>query len=128
MKYLQAFGVWALIIPIAILNGGFRENVLVKLGSIANPISGIILSACILAIAYALIPRIANCRKKDYILFGIMWFLLTNLFDLSMFLKAGQGFTEYLKTYDIASGNFWALVTLTTLVSPFAAAKIKHKF
>lgn len=127
MKYLQAFGVWALIIPIAILNGGFRENVLVKLGSIANPISGIILSACIFAIAYAFIPRIANCRKKDYIWFGIMWFLLTNLFDLSMYLKAGQGFAEYFKAYDVASGNFWALVTLTTLVSPFAVAKIKHK-
>lgn len=126
-KYLLAFLIWIAIIPVAILNGGFRENVLVKLGSIANPISGIILSACIFAIAYALIPRIANCRKKDYIAFGIMWFLLTNLFDLSMFLKAGQGFAEYLKAYDVASGNFWALVTLTTLVSPFAAAKIKNK-
>lgn len=127
MKYLQVIGIWALIIPVAILNGGFRENVLVELGSLANPISGIMLSACIFAIAYFLIPKIKNCKKLDYILFGVIWFLLTNLFDLSMFIKAGQGIVEYMKTYDITSGNFWVLVTLTTLVSPFAVAKIKHR-
>ncbi|MCQ2287347.1 MAG: hypothetical protein MJZ76_10835, partial [Bacteroidales bacterium] len=74
MKYLQVIGIWALIIPIAILNGGFRENVLVKLGSLANPISGIMLSVCIFAIAYFLIPEIKNCKKLDYILFGVIWF------------------------------------------------------
>ena len=46
-RYLQAIGVWVCIIPIAILNGGLRENVLVKLGQIAQPLSGIILSICI---------------------------------------------------------------------------------
>ena len=38
-----------MIIPIAILNGGFREYVLVKLGIMARPLSGIILSICIFA-------------------------------------------------------------------------------
>lgn len=126
MKYLKAIGIWILIIPIAILNGGFRENVLVKLGDIANPISGIILSVCIFVIAYFLIPKIRNCKKIDYILFGIIWFLLTNLFDLSMFIKSGEGFAGLVKAYDITSGNFWSLVTLTTLISPFLVAKIKR--
>lgn len=43
-KYTIAFLIWVMIIPIAILNGGFREYVLVKLGLLALPLSGIILS------------------------------------------------------------------------------------
>lgn len=31
-KYAQALGIWCLIIPLAILNGGLLEMVLVKLG------------------------------------------------------------------------------------------------
>lgn len=33
-KYVIAFLIWVIIIPIAILNGGFREYVLVKLGGL----------------------------------------------------------------------------------------------
>ena len=43
-KYIQATGIWFLIIPLAIINGGLRENILIKLGDIALPLSGIILS------------------------------------------------------------------------------------
>ena len=60
-KYVQAIGIWFLMIPLAIINGGLRENVLIKLGNIALPLSGIILSICIFVVAYLLIPKIKNC-------------------------------------------------------------------
>lgn len=85
--YAYAFLIWVMIIPIAILNGGFREYVLVELGVLAHPLSGIILSVCIFIVAYLLVPKIKNCVKRDYIFFGVMWFILTNLFDLSDTLK-----------------------------------------
>ena len=71
-KYVYAFLIWVMIIPIAILNGGLREYVLVKLGNLALPLSGIILSLCIFVVAYLLVPKIKNCTKKDYIIFGVM--------------------------------------------------------
>ena len=77
-KYVFAFLIWVMIIPIAILNGGFREYVLVNLGVLARPLSGIILSVCIFIVAYLLVPKIKNCVKRDYIIFGILWFILTN--------------------------------------------------
>ena len=43
-KYIMAVFIWIMIIPIAILNGGFREYVLIRLGAFARPLSGIILS------------------------------------------------------------------------------------
>ena len=124
-KYLQSIGIWLLIIPLAILNGGLRENVLVKLGDIALPLSGIILSVCIFVVAIILIPKIKNCEQKDYIIFGVIWFVLTNLFDLSMYLSDGGNFNDLLNSYNFLNGNLWIVVVLTTLLSPIIVSKIK---
>lgn len=126
-KYIQAIGIWLLIIPLAILNGGLRENVLNKLGSISLPLSGIILSICIFIIAYWLIPKIKNCTSKDYIIFGVIWFLLTNLFDLFMYISEGGGIKELLYSYNFLNGNLWILVVITALVSPLVVSKIKRR-
>lgn len=125
-RYLQAVAIWIIIIPIAILNGALRESVLIKLGAIALPLSGIILSLCIFAVAYFLIPKIPNCDKKEYIAFGIIWFVLTNLFDLSMILIEGGNFLDLLEAYNFLDGNLWVIVVLTTLLSPIIVAKIKN--
>ena len=126
-KYVYAFLIWVMIIPIAILNGGFREYVLVKLGGLARPLSGIILSVCIFIVAYLLVPKIKNCVKRDYIIFGVMWFILTNLFDLSAYIKSGEGFAGLLQSYNIFTGNTWLLVVLTALFAPTIVIKIKEK-
>lgn len=125
-KYAYAFLIWVMIIPIAILNGGFREYVLVKLGCLARPLSGIILSVCIFIVAYLLVPKIKDCVKKDYIFFGVMWFILTNLFDLSAYIKEGEGFAGLLQSYNIFTGNTWLLVVLTALFAPTIVIKIKE--
>ena len=126
-KYVFAFLIWVMIIPIAIINGGFREHVLVKLGGLALPLSGIILSICIFIVAYLLVPKIKNCVKRDYIFFGVMWFVLTNLFDLSAYIKEGEGFAGLLQSYNIFTGNTWLLVVLTALFAPMIVMKIKEK-
>ena len=125
-KYVFAFLIWVMIIPIAIINGGFREYVLVKLGGLALPLSGIILSICIFIVAYLLVPKIKNCVKRDYIFFGVMWFVLTNLFDLSAYIKEGEGFAGLLQSYNIFTGNTWLLIVLTALFAPMIVMKIKE--
>ena len=126
-KYMQAIGIWFFIIPLAILNGGFRENILVKLGDIALPLSGIILSICIFVVAYLFIPKIKNCKSNDYIIFGMIWFVLTNLFDLTIYISEGGGMKDLINSYNFLNGNLWILVVITTLVSPVIVAKIKRK-
>lgn len=124
-KYIMAVLIWIMIIPIAILNGGFREYVLVRLGVFARPLSGIILSICIFVVAYFLVPRINMCAKRDYMIFGVMWFVLTNLFDLVMYIKDGGGFVDLLQSYNILTGNTWLLVVLTALFAPAAVMRIR---
>ena len=126
-KYVLAAGIWLLILPLAILNGGLREAVLNKLGSIGLPLSGIILSLCIFGVAYLLIPKLDGCRPWDYLIFGIMWFILTNLFDLSMILTEGGGFGDLLGSYNFFTGNLWILVVLSALLSPVLAAVLRKK-
>lgn len=126
-KYVMAILIWIMIIPIAILNGGFREYVLVKLGVLARPLSGIILSICIFVVAYFLVPKIKNCVKRDYIIFGGLWFVLTNLFDLVAYIKDGGGFADLLQSYNIFTGNTWMLVVLTALFAPAAVMRIREK-
>lgn len=122
-KYMQAVFIWVLIIPLAILNGGLRETVLNKLGKAALPLSGILLSAMIFGVALLLIPKIKNCQRKDYFIFGGIWFVLTNLFELIMFVKEGGGFADLLKSYYFFTGNLWVLVVLITLFAPVAVIK-----
>ena len=124
-KYVMAVLIWIMIIPIAILNGGFREYVLVHLGILARPLSGIILSICIFVVAYFLVSKIKYCTKRDYMIFGVIWFVLTNLFDLSMYIMDGEGFVDLLKSYNILTGNTWFLVVLTSLFAPITVMKIR---
>lgn len=94
-KYVIAFLIWITIIPIAILNGALREHVLVNLGKLALPLSGIILSVCIFIVAYLLIPKIKNCVKRDYILFGVIWFVLT----IYLICRCISGWAKELQAY-----------------------------
>ena len=124
-KYLSAVLIWIMIIPIAILNGGFREYVLAELGTLALPLSGIILSICIFGIAYCFVPKIKNSSKKDYFIFGVIWFVLTNLFDLISYIMDGGGIADLLRSNNILTGNMWILVVLSALFSPAMVMKIR---
>ena len=124
-KYMFAFLIWVMIIPIAILNGGFREYVLVKLGGLALPLSGIILSICVFVVAFLLIPKINKCTKVDYLVFGLIWFILTNTFDLLMYISQGGGFFDLLNAYNFLTGNLWIVVVLSTMFAPIIVAKTK---
>ena len=75
--------------------------------------------------AFLLISTIKNCKKKDYLFFGLIWFVLTNLFDLSMYISEGGGFSDLLNSYNFMSRNLWILVVITTFVSPIVVAKLK---
>lgn len=76
---------------------------------------------------YYCISACKDCAKRDYILFGVMWFVLTNLFDLSSYIKSGAGFAGLLQSYNIFTDNTWLLVVLSALLSPMLVMKMKEK-
>ena len=127
-KYLKAFGIWFLITPLAILNGGIRDYITEPLlGNIALPLSGIILSIMIFIVAYFLIPKIGKCKPIEYIYIGIGWAILSNIFDLVMLKIENKPMSAFFEMYNITTGNLWIVVIITMLITPSIVGKIKHK-
>ena len=113
--------------PLGIINGVLRETVTEPLfgSNIALPLSGLILSMLIFVLAYILIQKIGKCNAKEYIIIGIMWFVLANIFDFVVTLVERGTITDFIKLYDISTGNLWCIVVIVCLTSPFLVAKIK---
>jgi len=119
--------VWALIIPLAILNGALREGVLVAaIGEgHARPVSGITLCLLIFIVALIFIPKLGKGTKKIYWKIGGLWVVLTVLFETLMGIISGNTFGEIAKNYDITTGNLWLLVVIFTGITPWLVAKLK---
>lgn len=120
MKWIKILLIWFCIIPAAILNGGFRNYILDKYlpTTVALALSGIILSGLILLITALLLPRVRNLSKKDCIITGLIWMILTVCFEFYFGLSSSAGWHELLQAYNPLSGNLWILVVLSTLFAP----------
>lgn len=125
MKWIKIILIWCCMIPIAIINGGFREYVLEKFLSLqyALPISGIVLSGLIYIIARLLLPSIRDLSKGDCILTGILWVILTVSFEFYFGLSSGTTWKELLKAYNPFTGNLWIMVVIITLISPMLVCR-----
>ena len=127
MIFAKALMLWLAIMPCAMANGVLREIVTEPLlgSALALPLSGVLLCAMIFAIAYFFIPKIGKGTLATYIIVGMMWFALTNLFDFSATLASGKPFSDFLAMFDITTGNLWSLVVIVYLATPVLTAKIR---
>ena len=124
---IKAIAVWALILPLAILNGAFREAVL--LPSLGNPwaqaLSGLLLSACIIAVAVVFVPRLVRRGSMQPWQMGALWLALTLVFEFGFGrLVLGRSWPDLLAAYTFADGNIWPLVLLITAAAPSLAARL----
>ncbi len=131
MKHLilltQAIGSWFLLIPIAILNAGVREKILLPwLGFWSLPLSGLSLSLLIFLVTLALIPLFSTHRSSDYFWIGGLWLICTLGFEfLFGHYGLGKSWREILTIFDLTQGNLMILVLLSTFFSPHFAARLR---
>lgn len=124
---LKSMLVWAGIIPLAILNGGLREAVLIPaLGNIALPVSGILLAMMAFILSYLSLPRLGAGTQRTYIQMGAVWLCATVVFEFVLGLATGEAFSGLLAAYNIFTGNLWSLVVLFIGCTPWLTAKAKH--
>lgn len=119
--------IWLAIIPLAILNGGLREMVIVRLidAKYALPLSGVLLCLMIFILCYALIPKIGKGIAMSYLIIGLLWIELTISFEFALGLLMGSSLDELITAYDITTGNLWLVVVLFTGVAPWLTAKMR---
>lgn len=129
MKWIKVTLIWICFIPVAIINGGFRDYLLDKYlpENISLAISGIILSGLIFVITMLLLPRIKRLSEKDCVKIGIQWMLLTVVFEFYFGLSSGSTWSELIEAYNPLKGNLWILVLLSTFLSPMWVFKSQMK-
>lgn len=130
MKIMKSLIIWICFIPAAILNGGLREYVLVPVigQKWALPASGIILSGLIFLITWFMLPRLIkdNIRTERWLM-GIVWALLTVIFEFVAGLSGGNNIQELLAAYNPLTGNLWLLVLVTTFFAPVMESSMRRR-
>ena len=119
---------WAAIIPMAIANGIFRDAVLVRsLGQKrARTVSGLSLSAVILAWTILTITWVPLPSLMQYAGVGLLWLTLTVAFEFFFGrVVAKKSWQELLRAYRFENGDIWPLVLMAVTVSPVAAAALR---
>lgn len=130
MTLLKAFGIWLLLVVLAILNGALREKLLVPLfgRQAALPLSGLSLALLIFLVTWLLLPALSPLDTSGYWAIGGLWASLTVLFEfLFGHYAADKSWRELLASYDLRTGNLWPLVLLVTALAPYLAARL-HGF
>lgn len=124
---LKALAIWFAILMLAMANGFLREFVLIpRLGTpAALVLSGLLLSALILGVAYLSLPWLKPGSPIQYWLVGFGWLALTLVFEFSFGLLQGKSWPVMLEAYSFKGGNLWPLVLAVTALAPYLAAKFR---
>jgi len=125
---LKALVLWIAILVLAILNGTLREKALIPaMGTFGGLFaSGIVLSVCIVLVAFLAVPWYRPLASSQYWLIGLFWLLLTVLFEFSFgrFVQH-KDWAQLLQAYTFKGGNIWPVVLAVTLLSPWLAARLR---
>ena len=130
MVTLKATGIWFIILVCAVINGAFREAVLVPIfGSpVALPASGLLLTGCIVAVSRWLLPRLGRLRRLQAICIGLFWLCLTLAFEFGFGrLVLHRPWEKLFEAYTFKNGDLWPLVLLATLIAPILAVRERNQ-
>jgi hypothetical protein len=120
----RAVLVWSGLLVIAILNGGFREAVLVpRLGrAVGQGISTVLLSLLIVACGWVTTPWVGPKTLQDAWAIGGTWVALTLAFEfLGGHYIFGTPWQTLLADYNLFAGRIWVMVLIVTLMTPVVA-------
>lgn len=125
---LKAIGVWLAIVIAAIVNGLFRESVLVPTigAELALPLSGVLLSVLVLLVSFMLVSFLDSSKPKVLLATGLFWVTLTVSFEfLFGYYVVGKSWLEIIKAFNPLKGDLFFLVLFVTAIAPWLSAKVR---
>jgi len=126
--FYQGFLLWLLILIVCFILGAFDDLVLFPLvGNVAITITGLAMSTVVFIATWTLLPKITKTTTKNYCLLGVIWFILTFLFEcMEAIVIESNSFLEIIEAYNpFLIGNLWIFVMLSVLTAPWIIAKIR---
>jgi hypothetical protein len=128
MVVLKTLALWLIILVLAIVNGAFREAVLLKVlpRSTAYIASGLLLIAFVLIVALFCIKWLGRLSFAQYVGIGLLWLALTLVFEFAFgLLVRGESLASLLDAYRFREGNMWPIVLAVVAAAPAFAAYIR---
>ncbi|MBU7033408.1 MAG: hypothetical protein HXS53_12825 [Theionarchaea archaeon] len=126
--YLQALGIWIVMVFLAIINGTLRNNVygpkMTEL--LAHQLSTVIYIAIFILMLFLFFSRTSTpYSQKDLVMIGILWLFLTIMFEFGFgHYIMGHPWSRLLNDYDLFQGRLWMLVLITELTGPYLIGRI----
>lgn len=125
----RAGAVWFGIMLLAILNGAFRDVLLIpRLGDLgARAISCLTLAMVILLVTWIALPWIRPATMPDAWRIGIMWLAMTLIFEFGAgHYVFGTPWSALLSDYNVLAGRLWILVLVATATAPALIYGLGH--
>lgn len=120
---------WLVILGLAMLNGAFRQVVLIpRIGDRAAIISPLLLSVLIVVATAVLLPWIRPATARDAWTVGTFWLGLTLAFEfLAGHYLFGDPWAKLLAEYNVVRGRLWLVVPMTSLLAPVLTYALRHR-
>src|SRR5690554_2649757 len=119
------FLLWFPMLIIAIANGAGREWYNQFTGELfGRQISTITLIIFFGLYIYWVTNKFPFKSDADALLVGLLWLVLTLIFEFGFGLYRGNTLNDLLEEYNIVEGKLWILVPLWVAVAPYLLSKI----
>lgn len=124
----RALAVWVLIAVTESVHGTLRQLFLSPLiGDLrARQISVFTGSALIFLIGFLLIRWIGAARTRTLLKVGLLWLVLTLIFEVSLGRVLGVDWRRILADYDLRHGGLMVIGMVVLLFTPLVAARLKQ--
>lgn len=126
IKYLWC---WFPMILLAILNGAARDLGYKKyVGELAaHQISTLSLIVLIGIYSGLVVKRFPPHSQNQALRIGIVWSLLTLIFEFGFGIIRGNSWTQLVHAYNFTEGQIWILVPIWLAIAPYIIFKITAK-
>lgn len=127
MSWLRAFSIWFVIIVAESIHGAIRQAfVAPAIGDLrAHQLGVLIGSAIIFLVAWFSIRWLGAKSSAQQLEVGVLWVILTVVFEFSLGALLGYSHQRMLSDYNIAEGGLMGFGLLFMLFAPVLAARAR---
>lgn len=124
-KYFLA---WLPMVVLAIANGFFRETVIKRFAGnlAAHQLSTVSLLLLFTGYIWIIIKNLSPTSGKQAISIGLLWLILTLLFEFGFGRYRGNTWATLLADYNLLEGRVWVFIPLWVAIAPYILYKLSR--